>query len=242
MAMRRRATQSRPSPGPEDRSKRRAVSATKCCLRTVSMVESGVMGCRSQPAATASSPRVRRRRVCLGSSARRPGSGKQGLCSRTLNAMTSTSTGAHPRHGGRRRAAGAAAARLPAEPRDVAPASLRSWPTGTRSSSPTYVGTATRPDPHRRADHASYSKRAMAADQVGLMRRARLRELRARRPRPRRPSRAPAVPGPPRGGLPGRTPRHRPDPARVRPRRPRPGAGVLPLVLPLPGPATYPST
>ena len=74
---------------------------------------------------------------------------------------------AHPRRRGRRRAAGAAAARLPAEPRDVAPGRPGAGRAAHGRRSPTCVGTATRPDRRRRADHASYSKRAMAADQVG---------------------------------------------------------------------------
>ena len=52
--------------------------------------------------------------------------------------------------------------------------------------------------PASQADHASYSKRAMAADQVGLMRELGFETFAARRARPRRPRRPPALPRPPR--------------------------------------------
>ncbi len=94
--------------------------------------------------------------------------------------------------GGRRRAAGAAAARLSRDPRASGTRCAPRWPRASRWSPPTCAATATATSRDRRRDHAPYSKRAMAADQVGGDARAGHRALRAGRPRPRRPGGAPA--------------------------------------------------
>ena len=125
----------------------------------------------------------------------------------------------------------------------------------TATPRPTSCGTASLPAgraPHRRARRPAWVRRLLAAGlrrrprvvlQAGDGRRpgradarARLRGVRARRSRPRRPGRAPALPRPSRGGVAGGAAGHRADAARVHPRRPRPGDGVLPLVLPRAGP------
>ena len=97
------------------------------------------------------------------------GGGRQVPCSRTGKTMTSTSTGraSTPRWVvTARRSCCCTATRRPTS---CGTASHRGSSTGTRWSSPTSVGTATASRPASTADHASYSKRAMAADQVGLM-------------------------------------------------------------------------
>ena len=83
-------------------------------------------------------------------------------------------------------------------------------------------------------DHATYSKRAMAADQVAVMRALGLRPLRRRRPRPRRAGGAPDGARPPRSGQPLGGPRHRPDGDDVREDRHGLRHRLLPLVLPDP--------
>ena len=70
----------------------------------------------------------------------------------------------------RRRTAAAHAARLSADARDVAQGRAARSPNGTPSSAAISAATATRRSRRAGSKHVNYSKRAMAADQVELMR------------------------------------------------------------------------
>ena len=105
---------------------------------------------------------------------------------------------------GGQRAAAAAAARLPADPRHLAPGGPGAGARASPSSAPTCAATATAAS--RRAD-ADARGLLQARDGAGHGRGdggAGLRALRGRRPRPRRPGRAPDVPRPPASACSGR--------------------------------------
>ena len=87
-----------------------------------------------------------------------------------------------------------------------------------------------------RREHVNYSKRAMALDQVEVMRHFGFDEVPGDRPGPRRTRRAPHDARSPRQGHARRGARHHPDPLPLHARRHPLRAGVLPLVqLPAPG-------
>ena len=67
------------------------------------------------------------------------------------------------------RPAAAAAARLPADQRDVAPGGAARWPSASPWSSPTCPATAGRPCRRPTPTHAPYSKRAMANVMIEVM-------------------------------------------------------------------------
>ena len=131
----------------------------------------------------------------------------------------------------RLRAAGPAAARLPADPRDVAPGRARRWREEHTVVAPDLrgYGDSSRPpagDDHARLRVPGDGRRPGRGDA-----RAGPRALRRGRARPGRARRAPDDARPPRRRHPARRARHRADAARLRARRPGPGHGLLPLVL-----------
>ena len=105
------------------------------------------------------------------------------------------------------------------------------WPPGYIVVCPDLRGYGQSSKPPTTAGPCPVSKRAMAGDVVGLMRRARARAVRRRRARPRQLRGAPAGAGPPRRGHPPGRARLHPDRRAPRPHRRPVRRGLVALVL-----------